>query len=58
MFLSREVLIWGAAVLVAAVLAVMATDYVFNHFIFPPDIQDPLARPGGLKPEQTTILTK
>jgi hypothetical protein len=42
MSLSREILIWGAAVLVAAVRAVMGTDYVFNHFIFPPDTQDAL----------------
>jgi hypothetical protein len=52
MSLSREILIWGATVLVAAVLAVIGTDYVFNHFIFPPDTQDPLAMQGGLKPEQ------
>ena len=48
----REIILIIVGLAIATVLAVLATVYVVNNMLAPDGPNDPLARQGGLKPEQ------
>jgi hypothetical protein len=52
MFSNREILVFVAGSLLAAVLTVLGTLYVFQYYLVLHDPNDPLVKQGGLKPSQ------
>jgi len=57
-FSIKGMLAWIGGLLVASVLTILGAIYVVDHYIHPPNMDDPLARQGGLKPEQEPKLNK
>jgi hypothetical protein len=51
-FDKRQLLIIVASLLLATAVTVLVTIYLTETFILSPDLNDPLARQDGLKPEQ------
>jgi hypothetical protein len=52
MFSARQLLIWVGGIMVAGVLAIFGVFYLVNHLVAAPDLRAPLAKQGGLKPQQ------
>jgi hypothetical protein len=52
MFSKKEILVFVAGTLLATVLTVLGTFYVFKYYLLLHDPNDPPVKQGGLKPSQ------
>jgi hypothetical protein len=49
---GRQIIIFIVGLAVAAVVTVFGTIWIVDNFLTPPDPRDPLAKQGGLRPDQ------
>jgi hypothetical protein len=49
---AKEIAVWLAGFLVAAVIVILSVNYILKHYIIPPKPRDPLTKQGGLNPVQ------
>jgi hypothetical protein len=54
----RDFILVAVGLVLASLLAILGTKYVIDTWVVPPDMSDPLARQGGLKPEHQQLAPK